>query len=80
LAWDNIDDPAEQPQLGLTVDTEMDDVAIMRATYGDHVTLTKAERTVAVARLTNQGLSADQVAERLHVTERTVARDRRQAA
>ena len=80
LAWDNIDDPTETPNLGQRVDTEMDDVAIMRATHGDHVTLTKAERTVAVARLTAQGLSADQVAERLHVTQRTVTRDRRQAA
>jgi len=80
LAWDNIDDPAEQPQLGLTVDTEMDDVAIMRATYGDHVHLTKPERAVAVARLTAQGLSADEVAERLRVTTRTVVRDRRAAA
>jgi len=80
MAWDDIGDPTEDPTVARPADTELDDVAIMRATHGDHVTLTKPERAVAVARLTAQGLSADQVAERLCVTTRTVVRDRRAAA
>jgi transcriptional regulator len=76
LAWDNIDDPTEQPNLGATVDLEMDDVAILRATHGDRVHLTKPERVVAVTRLKALGLTDDQVADRLAVTSRTVLRDR----
>ena len=76
LAWDNIDDPTEQPNLGATVDLEMDDVAIARATHGDRVHLTKPERVAAVTRLKALGLTDDQVADRLAVTARTVLRDR----
>ena len=77
MGWDDITDPDEDPTTAIPVDTEVDDVAIMRATYGDRVHLTNSERTVAVDQCTTQGLSADQVAELLHVTSRTVVRIRK---
>ncbi|GAB7044914.1 hypothetical protein [Catenuloplanes indicus] len=54
LAWDNIDDPDEEPRLGGEGSDLVDKVAIERALGGDRIRLTPAERHhaihVAVAR------------------------------
>jgi hypothetical protein len=77
MGWDNIEDPAEDPTVVRPVDTLVDDVAVMRATHGDRVTLTKPERLAAVAHLTAQGLTDEQVADRLNICTQTVLRYRR---
>lgn len=79
IAWDDdtIDDPAALPQHDAKADTTgIDHVAVERAMAGDRVPLTRAERWVAVERLAGQGLSDRAIATRLHVTDRTVLRDR----
>lgn len=54
-----------------------DEIAIQRALEGDRgVRLTKAEFTEAVARGTRRGMSAQQIADRLGVTDRTIVRRR----
>lgn len=55
-----------------------DSIAIERAIRGEYVVLTQIEFTVAVRTLTERGLSAEEVAERLHTTPRTVQRHRAQ--
>ena len=46
--------------------TYLDEIAIERACQGHRVVLTKAERAAAVARLAAKGLTAGQIADRLH--------------
>lgn len=53
-----------------------DDVAIERATAGDPVPLLTHERVEAVRRLAAKGYTDAEIAERLHMTERTVQRTR----
>ena len=78
-AWDDddIDDPGAKPAI---VDTSaphgVDDVAVARAMSGESVHLTRAERWVAVERLAALGKSDRAIAERLHVTDMTILRDR----
>lgn len=62
--------------LGQNLAPEVDEAAITRAMSGDPAALTLAELDVAVARMTDEGLSASQIAARLHVTGRTVERSR----
>jgi DNA-binding CsgD family transcriptional regulator len=76
FAWDNIEDPDETPNLG-GADDLVDDVAVARATHGDRVALTMAERVAALAVLTSWGLSDAEMADRLAVTSRTVLRNRK---
>lgn len=54
----------------------IDEVAIERAMSGDRVGLTPPERGIAITRLTDLGMSARQIAMRLHVAPRTVTRYR----
>jgi len=54
----------------------IDEIAVERAMAGDAVRLTIRERGEAVRRLTAAGLTARQVASRLHITTRTVVRYR----
>lgn len=61
---------------GEQVDTSLDESAIQRAVSGDPARLSVAELDEAVHRLTNDGLSASQAANRLRVTKRTVERSR----
>lgn len=86
LAWDDdrIDDPAGRPRRSggraLTKGKAFDEIAIERAMAGDRVHLTPTERTEAVRRLTDRGLSLSQAAERLGTTKRSVSRHRAVAA
>ena len=59
-----------------TRNLELDEVAVMRLIAGDPVRSTKAERLEAVRVLTERGQSAAWIAQRLHVTERSVTRHR----
>jgi DNA-binding NarL/FixJ family response regulator len=60
-----------------TRDWAVDWVVIERLVAGTPVQSNPAERRAAVARLVRQGLSEQQIAERLHVAQRTVARLRK---
>lgn len=78
LAYDNIDDPNEQPAMELPNDpTFIDKVAVERAMEGHHVPLTSMERAAAITALTTDGMSLRVSADRLHSTTRTVSRHRR---
>ncbi|WP_406298086.1 helix-turn-helix domain-containing protein [Embleya sp. NBC_00888] len=56
---------------------DVDQIAVDRAVAGDPpATMTPAERYEAVRRLTARGLSADRIAEMLHIVARTVQRAR----
>lgn len=76
LAWDDdtIDDPEARPDLGDPSADVVDEVAIHRALAGDRVRLTRTEVFGAVAAGRANCLSAAQIGDRLHVTERTVQR------
>ncbi len=78
-AWDDdaIDDPYAMPA---TVDTSapqgIDDVAVERAMAGEAIRISRAERWIAVERLAALGMPDRAIAERLHVTDMTILRDR----
>ena len=76
LAWEDgaIDDPAAKPIGGAPSRVGLDEVAIHRAMHGDPVQLTSAERAEAVLRLLARGYTHAQVAGRLGITDRSVAR------
>ncbi len=54
----------------------VDPVAVERACWGDRVYLRPKERTAAAQRLTARGLSAQQIADMLGVSSRTIRRCR----
>lgn len=67
-------DTLGEPQPVLAVD----EVAVQRAVSGDRpAQLSKVDRLEAVRRMTEHGLSAQQIATLLHVTERQIVRDQR---
>lgn len=57
-------------------DPYIDETAVEAAVKGQRVRLTWAERQDAYLRLEQQGMSAAQIARRLHVTPRTIQRRR----
>jgi transcriptional regulator with XRE-family HTH domain/AraC-like DNA-binding protein len=57
----------------------IDEIAVEQAMGGRSVHLILAERTVAIARLTAWGLSAAEIAQRLHLSTRTVQRGQARA-
>lgn len=57
---------------------ELDEIAIERAMAGDPVPLQPTERIEAVRRLTARHYSTAQIAERLGISPRSVARIRQQ--
>jgi hypothetical protein len=75
LAWDDIDDPAENPAVVLE-DGGIDEVAVARACRSgvSSVALTKLERDEVKRRLLSSALSAPEVAALLDVNVRTVDR------
>lgn len=81
LGWDDdtIDDPTAVPQHDATAPPGADVVdhtAVDLTLAGVRLTLTRAERHIALAQLVNEGLSDAAIAERLGVTDRTILRDR----
>lgn len=84
LAYDDdeIDDPSARPYVGTVHGDDMDKahlidaVAVAEAVAGRRVGLTVQERRQAVHQLTQQGLSAREIGERLGVTGRAVVRGR----
>jgi DNA-binding CsgD family transcriptional regulator len=52
---------------------------VQRASRGERVQLSRAERAEVVRRLTAAGLSAAQIADRLGIAQRSVSRLRRAA-
>jgi hypothetical protein len=77
LAWDDIDTDVEQP-IAEVEEGAIDEMAVVLAIAGDHVRLTTRERREAVRQLTDAGYSLDGIAERLHITDRTVSRIRQE--
>ncbi|MEU4640858.1 hypothetical protein [Micromonospora sp. NPDC023814] len=67
-AWDNIDDPNEQPNLGGENDDLVDEVAVRRALEGERIRLTDAERVHAFRVGLACGLPASRIANRLHLS------------
>ncbi|MCI4659620.1 hypothetical protein [Cryobacterium zhongshanensis] len=78
LAWDDIDDPAETPNVRGVKSHDLDEIAIELATRGERVRLTPAERRVAVAQLHSRRWSDMRIAVTLHITDRTVLRIRQE--
>lgn len=56
--------------------TLLDDIVVERMIAGDVVHSSYAERAAAIAKLDCFGYSASKIAERLHISERTVQRHR----
>lgn len=59
---------------------DVDEVAVERACRGQDVVLNAAERQLAVAKLTDRGMSAREIAEMLSCAPRTVVRERARRA
>lgn len=80
LAWDDIDDPGEQPNAqGPAADGPLiDEMAIDLALSGVEVKLSSAERRVAVQRLHAERWSDGRIAETIGANARTVLRIRQE--
>lgn len=81
LAWDDIDDPAEQPtgiahETSKPGDERIDEIAVARVVAGESINLTPAERAVAIRRLAAVGMGDPAIAARCLVSSKTIARDR----
>jgi transcriptional regulator with XRE-family HTH domain len=82
LAWDDdkIDDPAARPsKMVAHRPAALDEIAVQRASRGERVRLSRAERAEVVRRLTAAGLSAADIADRLGIAQRSVSRLRKAA-
>jgi len=73
LAWDDIDDPREVPNMGADTDTA-DETAVERLVEGRPVTATDTEKAAALAILVSNGIPDAEIAARLRVSDRTVLR------
>lgn len=82
LAWD--DDKIDRPEARATKMvrhvSELDEIAVERAVRGIPTHLRPTERAEAVRRLTDLGLSAQEIARRLNVARRSVVRIRQAIA
>jgi hypothetical protein len=80
LAWDDIDDPDESPNLRGSDDEVggIDEMAVDLAIIGEGVKLTGAERREAIVRLHAQRLSDRRIADILRISDRTVLRIRQE--
>lgn len=78
LAWDDIDDPDDAAAESAPEDAAIDELAVDLAVSGNLVPLSPAERREAVRRLHAGRLSDGAIADRLHVTDRTVLRIRQE--
>lgn len=70
----NCADAGERPRTPVFAGELLDEIAIEEAIAGRPVRLTRAEATEAQHRMRAMGYTAQQIAERLHITERTVQR------
>lgn len=71
LAWDDIDDPAEQPRRGTnhTCKDDVDPVVVDRVLSGDRLHMTTAERREVVIRARGLGWSYLQIEARTGITQ-----------
>jgi hypothetical protein len=78
LAWndEDLDRPDARPSRMTEYRPAMDEIAVERAMRGSEVHLLPAERAEVVRRLTEAGLSAQEIARRAGITSRTVVRRR----
>jgi len=67
LAWDDIDDPAAEPDFGSPVAQGVDEVAVARAARGERVRLTAAETTEVLQSQVARGESLTAVTKRLGI-------------
>lgn len=76
--WDDdaLDDPAAAPATAEPTSEVVDEVAVARALSGVPVHLTRAEREVAIPRLTAAGMSDHAIGRLLGVVAETILRDR----
>jgi hypothetical protein len=70
-AFDNIDDPAEQPKLGNPDADVVDEVLVCRVLDGERADLSPANRLHAVALGRQRGLPLSVIGARLHVSHTT---------
>lgn len=78
-AWDDVNDPSEQPKLGGPAVAVVDEVKVQRAAGGVQQTLTAVERRLAVDLLTGRGKSQREIAQILGISPRRVCSHRSQA-
>ena len=80
LAWDDIDDPRETPNLAgeFTGEPQLDEIAIEEAMLGRPVKLRHGERREVVRRLNALKLNDQEIATRMHIADRTVLRIRQE--
>lgn len=79
LAWDDIDDPAELPDLGAEPDPDaVDPVLIDRLLSGNRVEVPRDERPAIVRALAQRGLSDPRIGHLLYANPMTVLRDRQE--
>lgn len=77
LAWDDIDDPDERPNVSGDSDVDtFDETAVELAMAGQRVKLTPAERREAITRLHARRWSDQLIASTIHCMDRTVLRIR----
>lgn len=65
FAWDDIDDPAEEPQRGSALCRGVDEVAVARWLQGEPIRLTAVEKREAARRLHRRGVSKQEIQRRL---------------
>lgn len=76
MAWDDIDDPNERPKHRLlSAGPIVDEIAVERRKPGN-----AAERGEVIRQMTEEGLTADQIARQVGITNRAVTRIRGRAA
>ena len=68
LAWDNIDDPVEQPNIGSADTSAIDAVRLDRALSGSRTNLTPVEKHHAVHRGIDKGMPLYVIADRMRMS------------
>jgi hypothetical protein len=67
LAWDDIDDPAAEPDRGAVIDEAVDEVAVARAVRGERLRLNEAEEAEALRLGVERGEPLTRVSKRLGI-------------
>lgn len=79
LAWDDIDNPDEQPKVGMLNRGAPDPIAVARLIAGERFDADRVDQITACAELTRRGMSAAEIADQLGLAQRTVVRWRARA-